>query len=90
MNQIWIYNIENSMWMMQIATGNIPPSRYKTCSVLVPAPDLSSFQIYVFSGLIDGDIKVLDMWVLTIPTFIWINVKLHEYPNKWPISSMAC
>ena len=94
MRQIWIYNIETSMWMMQNTSGDIPedfPSpRYKTCSVLVPAPDHSSFHIYVFSGLIAGDIKILDMWVLSIPVFVWIRIDIKGYPNDWPISSMAC
>ena len=79
---------------MQRATGDIPGDvplpRYKTCSVLVPAPDLSSFQIYVFSGLIDGDIKVLDMWVLSIPSFIWKRIDIIGYPNKWPMGFMTC
>ena len=90
MDEIWIYNIETSMWILQKATGDIPPPRYKTCSVLVPAPDLSSFQIYVFSGLLSNDTKALDMYVLSIPTFFWTRIDIKGYPNDWLISSMAC
>ena len=76
--------------MKQKATGDIPSPRYRTCSVLVSAPDLSSFQIYVFSGVTEGDIYILDLYVLTIPTFNWIKTEMKNYPNEWPIADMAC
>ena len=76
--------------MKQKATGDIPLPRYRTCSVLVSAPDLSSFQIYVFSGVTEGDFYILDLYVLTIPTFNWTKIEMKNYPNEWPIADMAC
>lgn len=90
MDEILIYDIETSTWMQQNATGDIPTPRYRTCSVLVPAPDLSSFQIYLFSGMTEGDIRILDMYVLSIPAFTWTKVGMTNYPDEWPIADMAC
>ena len=90
MDEIFIYDIAASTWVQQKATGSIPTPRYRACSVLVPAPDLSSFQIYLFSGMTEGDIRILDLYVLSIPAFTWIKIELKNYPNKWPIGDMAC
>ena len=76
--------------MKQKATGDIPPPRQNTCSILVPAPDLSSYQIYIFSGMSDGDVRILDMYVLSIPMFTWTKVDLKNYPEQYGISDMAC
>ena len=90
MDEILIYDIETSTWMMQKATGDIPSPRYRACSVLVPAPDLSSFQIYLFSGMTEGNLRILDMYVLSIPTFTWTKIEMKNYPNEWPIADTAC
>ena len=90
MDEILIYNIGSSTWMKQRATGDIPPPRVQTCSKLVPAPDLSSFQIYLFSGQTEGGTLVLDMYVLSIPAFTWTQIEMKGYPNEWPIAKMAC
>ena len=82
MQEILVYDIKTSVWMMQNATGDIPPGRQNTCTVLVPAPDLSSYQIYVFSGLSTGDIRILDMYVLSIPMFSWTKIELKNYPDQ--------
>ena len=85
-----MYNIENSIWTKQRATGDIPPHRSRACSMLVPAPDLSSFQIYLFSGIMQGDTRLLDMYVLSIPTFTWTRIAMKNYPNEWTMADMVC
>ena len=85
-----VYDIETSVWMKQKAIGDIPPPRHRGCSVLVPAPDLSSYQIYVFSGLSEGDVRILDMYVLSIPDFSWTKIEMKGYPEKYGIADMAC
>ena len=90
MDEILVYDIETSTWVKQKATGDIPPSRRDGCSVLVPAPDLSSYQIYVFSGVSVGDVHILDMYVLSIPTFTWTKIDMKNYPNKYGMADMAC
>ena len=90
MQEILVYDIKTSVWMMQNATGDIPPGRQNTCTVLVPAPDLSSYQIYVFSGVTNDDVRILDMYVLTIPMFIWKKIDIPTYPDTYGIAEMAC
>jgi len=87
MDEIWIYDIASSHWMKQVAIGDIPPGRARLCSVLVPAPDLSSYQLYMFSL---WQVYVLDMYVLSIPAFVWKKIDIVNYPNKWGIMDMAC
>ena len=88
MDEIWIYDIASSHWMKQAAIGDIPSVRVRLCSVLVPAPDLSSYQVYMFSGWGEG--YFLDMYVLSIPAFVWKKIDLVNYPNEWGIVDMAC
>lgn len=90
MDVIYVYNIATSTWIKQSATGDIPPVRTRSCSVMVPAPDFSSYQIYLFSGATEGDIRILDMYVLSVPTFVWTKIDLVDYPSEWPIADMAC
>ena len=90
MHEILVYDIETSTWVKQTATGDIPPRRQNTCSVLVPAPDLSSYQIYVFSGRTNGDVRILDMYVLSIPIFSWTKIQLKNYPEQYGVADMAC
>ena len=70
-----IYDIGAGVWYQQAATGDIPPWRYMGCSVVVSAPDRTSYSIYVFGGWgnsfggSDGNV-----YVLSIPSFRWIRV----------------
>ena len=90
MDEIWIYDIASSQWIKQMATGDIPSGRTRSCSGLVPAPDLSSYQLYMFSGATTGDVRILDMYVLSIPAFVWKKIDLVNYPDKWGIGDTAC
>jgi len=90
MDEMWLYDIATSNWMQQKATGDIPPVRTRSCSVLVPAPDFSSYQIYMFSGATTGDVRILDMYVLSVPAFVWTKIDIKNYPNQWGIGDMAC
>ena len=90
MDEILVYDIETSTWMKQRATGDIPPPRQNTCSALVPAQDLSSYQIYVFSGVSNEDVRILDMYVLSVPMFSWTKVEMKNYPEQYGIADMAC
>lgn len=90
MDEILVYDIATSKWMNQKATGDIPPGRMNTCSVLVTAPDFSSYQIYVFSGVSEGEIRILDLYVLSVPAFTWTQIDLTGYPDQYGTAEMAC
>lgn len=57
-------------------TGDTPPNRREFCAGVSTAPDSSSFQVTIYGGYdLQGAIGPLnDVWVLSIPTFQWINV----------------
>ena len=94
MDEVWIHDMSTEEWYTQKATGDVPSPRYHSCSVLVPAPDLTSYQIYVFSGATnitgDGRARVLDLYVLSIPAFVWTNIPLDNYPNTYTLAAHAC
>lgn len=47
MNEIRLYDIANSKWYMQNATGDIPEMRNKFCAGATWADDRSSYNMYV-------------------------------------------
>ncbi len=80
MNVIDIYDVASSQLYKQATSGASPPIRVNPCAAVVAAPDGSSFSIYLYGGqnLIpyDSQIQYSDMWILTIPSFTWIQVDM--------------
>ncbi|KAF4621544.1 hypothetical protein G7Y89_g14528 [Cudoniella acicularis] len=80
MNIIDIYDVANSTWYKQSTSGPSPPIRVNPCAVVAAAPDGSSFNIYLYGGqnLIPygSQTQYSDMWILTIPSFTWIQVEM--------------
>ena len=78
MNVIDIYDIANSEWYQQSTSGPVPELRVNPCAVAASAPDGTSTNIYMYGGqnLIpwDNQTQYSDMWILTIPSFTWIEV----------------
>lgn len=57
------------------ASGAIPSPRDQFCTVVSPAPDDSSFNIVMYGGYdLVGNITYEDIYVLSVPSFQWINV----------------
>ena len=75
LNNISVYDISSQKWYQQSATGDVPPWRYVGCSVVVSAPDKSSYSIYLFGGWGNnsGDSDGF-VYVLSVPSFRWIRV----------------
>lgn len=64
---------ESSTWYTQEAKGEIPDGRTDFCVVTVSAKDNSSHNIYMYGGR--GASEIYDqMYVLSIPSFIWIKI----------------
>ncbi|KAL9021574.1 MAG: hypothetical protein Q9185_001222 [Variospora sp. 1 TL-2023] len=78
MNIIDVYDIATSTWYKQATDGEYPKLRVNPCAVAASAPDGSSTNIYVYGGqnLIPygQQIQYDDMWILSIPSFKWIEV----------------
>ncbi|CCX16201.1 Similar to Host cell factor; acc. no. Q9V4C8 [Pyronema omphalodes CBS 100304] len=109
MSNIWIYDTQNDVWHKQTAIGStelsdIPDERSLGCSVVAPAPDNSSINIYVYGGTSQNymdfvsmpanashGMKVAlkdDIWVLSIPSFTW--TKVHEGSKSLGSFKMSC
>ncbi|KAL9124829.1 MAG: hypothetical protein Q9217_005888, partial [Psora testacea] len=78
MNVIDVFDIANSTWYKQSTAGSYPTLRVNPCAVALAAPDGSSTNIYMYGGqnLIPykNQTQFSDMWILTIPSFSWIEV----------------
>ena len=78
MNVIDVFDIATSTWYKQSTSGSYPTLRVNPCAVAVSAPDGSSTNVYVYGGqnLIPykNQTQFSDMWILTIPSFTWIEV----------------
>ncbi|KAI1323023.1 hypothetical protein F5Y16DRAFT_384945 [Xylariaceae sp. FL0255] len=79
MTTIDVYDIASSEWYHQNTSGtSIPQVRVNPCAVVFSAPDASSFNIYMYGGQnlvpIGQQIQYADIWILTIPSFTWIQV----------------
>ena len=78
MNVIDVYDIANSTWYKQATLGKFPSLRVNPCAVAASAADGSSTNIYLYGGQnllpYGSQVQVGDMWILTIPSFTWIEV----------------
>jgi len=81
MTKVWVHDIASNRWYEQdtaLASGLTqgPAGRISACAVVVPAPDKSSWNIFVYGG---GDLDPNssevygDTWVLSLPSFTWIQ-----------------
>ena len=66
---------EGGIWYSQRTSGDIPPPRIDSCSIVASAPDNSTHNIYVYSGQ-DPINKTYydDVYVLSLPSFTWIRL----------------
>lgn len=78
MNIINVYDIATSTWYDQSTSGPSPTIRVNPCAVIAAAPDGSSYNIYMFGGQnltpYGNQSQFDDMWILTLPSFTWIEV----------------
>ena len=78
MNVIDVYDVASSTWYKQSTSGAYPILRVNPCAVALSASDGSSTNIYMYGGqnLIpyDNQTQYSDMWILTIPSFTWVQV----------------
>ena len=78
MNVIDVYDIANSTWYRQSTSGAYPILRVNPCAVALSASDGSSTNIYMYGGQnlipFGNQTQYSDMWILTIPSFTWVQV----------------
>ncbi|KAI1155210.1 hypothetical protein F4825DRAFT_459910 [Nemania diffusa] len=85
MTTIDVYDIASSQWYHQETSGDeIPQVRVNPCAVVFSAPDASSFNVYMYGGQnllpVGQQTQYTDVWILTIPSFTWIQVDISDEP----------
>lgn len=78
MNVIDVYDIATSSWYKQATSGPTPEIRVNPCAVALSAADGSSTNVYMYGGQnllpYGNQIQYKDMWILSLPSFTWIEV----------------
>jgi hypothetical protein len=94
MNEVDIFDIAGSQWYRQATSGPTPRIRVNPCAVVAAAADGTSYNIYMFGGqnLIPyGDqTQYDDMWILSVPSFTWIEVDMTGQSVPYGRSGHTC
>jgi len=82
LNIIDVYDIATSSWYRQATSGTSPQVRVNPCAIVASAADGTSTQLYMFGGqnlIPAGEQEQYDdMWILSIPSFTWIEVDMSD------------
>jgi len=91
MTSLPVYDIENQQWFFQDATGDVPGQLTEFCSVVAQADGSSTFEIYIYGGYdgLNGSSRG-DVWVLSVPDFIWIHAYDPGSDSTHARDSHAC
>jgi hypothetical protein len=76
-SDIAVYDVAKDKWYVQPTIAGPPSQLAKGCAVVAPAQDLSSYNIYYyggFDGLHEEQDFNDDVWVLSLPSFMWMKV----------------
>ncbi len=78
MSTVSVYDSANKLWYEQPTSGSpSPPQLAQGCAVVASAQDGSSHNIYWYGGF-DGlhltEPFSDDVWILSIPSFMWMKV----------------
>ncbi|KAF2147462.1 uncharacterized protein K452DRAFT_217510 [Aplosporella prunicola CBS 121167] len=92
MNVIDVYDIANSTWYKQPTSGTQPKIRVNPCAVVAAAADGSSYNMYMFGGqdLGNDQTQYNDMWILTIPSFTWVEVDMSDQSVPYERAGHTC
>ena len=94
LTEIDIYDIADSTWYRQTTNGTAPSIRVNPCAVAASAADGSSINVYMFGGQnlvpFQQQIQYDDMWILTIPSFTWIQVDQSDQSVPYPRAGHTC
>jgi len=94
MNNIDVYDIDTSSWYKQSTAGTTPKIRVNPCAVVAAAPDGSSYNIYMFGGQnlvpAGSQEQYQDMWILSVPSFTWIEVDQSKQSVPYGRSGHTC
>ncbi|ORY12612.1 hypothetical protein BCR34DRAFT_482332 [Clohesyomyces aquaticus] len=94
MNVIDVYDIAKSTWYKQSTSGKMPEYRVNPCAVVAAAADGSSYNVYMFGGQnlqpFKNQTQYDDMWILSIPSFTWIEVDMSKQSVPYARAGHSC
>ena len=92
MNTIYLYDIAEGKWYTQTASGDTPASRRRFCAGVTWAQDQSSYNIYLYGGAGFGENATGfdDVYILTMPSFVWIKWYPTQPGQGVPHNSLSC
>ncbi|KAF1848421.1 uncharacterized protein K460DRAFT_353400 [Cucurbitaria berberidis CBS 394.84] len=94
MNVIDVYDIAKSTWYKQSTSGKMPEYRVNPCATVAAAADGSSYNIYMFGGQnlqpAAAQTQKDDMWILSVPSFTWIQVDQDKQAVPYARAGHAC
>ncbi|KAI9753370.1 MAG: hypothetical protein M4579_005195 [Chaenotheca gracillima] len=94
MNVIDVYDIANSTWYKQATSGTTPKIRVNPCAVVAAAADGSSFNVHMYGGQnlqpYEGQTQYDDLWILSVPSFNWIQVDTKGQSNPPARAGHSC
>ncbi|KAF2666045.1 hypothetical protein BT63DRAFT_481855 [Microthyrium microscopicum] len=76
----------DGQWYSQPTTGTTPSPRVDPCVVAMAAPDISSYNIYMYGGRDGLNAYYDELWILSLPSFQWVRA----YSGSSPRYSMTC
>ncbi|KAI9686470.1 MAG: hypothetical protein M1820_010616 [Bogoriella megaspora] len=83
LNSVGVYDIASGTWYNVSTTGPAPPDATSFCASVSAAQDQSSFQVHVYGGENSNSTDfVTDVWVLSIPSFQWIDISRNISSNE--------
>jgi Kelch motif len=92
MNSIDVFDVANSTWYRQATSGPTPKQRVNPCAVVAASADGSSYSVFMFGGqnlLPTGEqVQYSDMWILSVPSLIWIQVNTSSQSTPYPRAGM--
>ncbi|KAK6336530.1 hypothetical protein TWF696_002080 [Orbilia brochopaga] len=94
LNIIDVFDIKNNRWTKQATSGETPKIRVNACAVVFSAPDNSSHNVYMYGGQnlqpAGDQTQYDDIWVLTIPSFTWIQIDTKGQSNPPARAGHTC
>ncbi|KAJ6257856.1 hypothetical protein Dda_7645 [Drechslerella dactyloides] len=94
LNIIDVFDIKNNRWTKQATSGETPKIRVNACAVVFSAPDNSSHNVYMYGGQnlqpAGQQTQYDDLWVLTIPSFTWIQINTKGKSNPPARAGHTC
>ncbi|KAF3801759.1 hypothetical protein GCG54_00014977 [Colletotrichum gloeosporioides] len=85
MEVVWFVDPVTKRWYSQKTIGQAPEPRRWAC--VVGAQSLNNtYDIFLFGGLTDNRVGFGDVWILSLPGFVWIQADAKQMPRAY----MSC